>query len=169
MLNHNAKHIILLIDVSFSMFSHIKSFINALNKYIFNLKKNMFCDYYITIGQFNTELNFITECVNISSVPEYSIYDFNIHGTTSMYDAICLTLKKFSNSTYNTELFIISDGDDNSSFLYSKEDTDKFLENALNNSKWKITHCHTDMTLFNVPTINYDINDICNIFDNLKV
>lgn len=167
--NRPIKHIIILIDVSYSMYSHINPFINSLNKFISDLRKNIHCDYRLTLGQFNTQLNYITEFTDVHDISHFNISNFNIHGTTALYDAISLTIKNFSNNIENTNLFVISDGDDNASFLYTKEDTDKMIEQVIMSRKWNIVHCHTDLSLFNVPTFNFDVNDICNIFDNLKV
>ena len=50
---------------------------------------------------------------------------------------------------------------------YSKEETDKMIENAINIKGWQILHCNLDTSLLNIPTKIYDINDISNIFDNL--
>jgi hypothetical protein len=88
-----------------------------------------------------------------------------------LYDAICNTIKKISSNTHftNTKFFIISDGDDNASFRYDKEDADKILNEAINIGKWEIIHCHTDISLLKVPSITYDINNISDIFDNLKI
>jgi hypothetical protein len=43
------------------------------------------------------------------------------------------------------------------------------IENIIQTRKRNIVHCHTDLSLFNVPTVNFDVNDICNIFDNLQL
>ena len=48
-------HIIILIDVSYSMQSHIGDFIRALNAFIYKLKETG-CK--ITIGQFSVNLSF---------------------------------------------------------------------------------------------------------------
>jgi uncharacterized protein YegL len=162
-------HIIILIDVSGSMQQHIRDFVKALNSFVIKLKQTN-CRF--TLGQFNTNLSFLSEYKDIRFVEEFNPAQFNIYGTTSLYDAICLTINSISKSIdsekHNTQLFIISDGDDNASFRYTKEDTDKIISNATNN-KWSIIHCHTDMNLFNVPTITYDVNDISNIFSNLNI
>jgi uncharacterized protein YegL len=162
-------HIIILIDVSYSMQSHIGDFIRALNAFIYKLKETG-CK--ITIGQFSVNLSFLEEYKDIKNIPEFNVHQFNIFGTTALYDAIYLTINSVSKSINSgehiTKLFIISDGDDNASFRYTKEDVDKIISISTNNN-WQITHCHTDMNLFNVPTITYDVNDISNIFSNLNI
>jgi hypothetical protein len=47
-------HIIILVDVSYSMLSHISDFVKALNNFVGKLKnENRY--YKITVGQFNTQ------------------------------------------------------------------------------------------------------------------
>lgn len=162
-------HIIILIDVSYSMHSHIGDFTRALNSFIYKLKET---DCKITIGQFSINLSFLAEYKDIRNIQEFNVQQFNIYGTTALYDAIYLTINSISKSidsnVHNTKLFIISDGEDNASFRYTKEDVDKIISISQNNN-WEITHCHTDMNLFNVPTVTYDVNDISSIFNNLNI
>ncbi len=162
-------HIIILIDVSYSMQSHIGDFVQALNTFVYKLKETT-CR--LTIGQFSVNLSFLAEYKDIKNIQEFNVGNFNIYGTTALYDAIYLTINSISKSInsaeHNTKLFIITDGDDNASFRYTKEDVDKIISISQGNN-WEITHCHTDMNLFNVPTITYDVNDISNIFNNLNI
>ena len=166
-------HIIVLVDVSFSMLKHIYNFTIALNNFLNKLKKDR--RYYrITIGQFNTNLSFITVFKELDTIGEYNIGQFNINGTTSLYDAIYDTIKYVSNNTLmkdlSKQIFIISDGDDNASFKCTKTDADKIMNHVINQYNWQIIHCHTDLNVFNnIQTVNYDINDICNIFVKLEV
>ena len=166
-------HIVILVDVSYSMSNHIFNFVIALNNFLNKLKKDR--QYYrITIGQFNTNLSFITVFTELDILGEYNIGNFNINGTTSLYDAICDTIKYVSNNTLmkdmKTQMFIISDGEDNASFKCTKTDADKIMNDIINKYNWQIIHCHTDLNIFNnIKTVNYDINDICNIFVKLQV
>ncbi len=164
-------HIIILIDVSYSMTSHILNFTNALNKFLQELKqKNINCR--LSVGQFSTELQFITEFKNIYEIVSFSTSHFRIQGTTALYDAIGNTIRMVSNEVRGvdkTKLFVISDGDDNASFRYNKDDVDRMMNDMIQNRNWEIQHCHTDMSLFTVPTVTYDINDISSIFDNLSI
>ena len=66
-------------------------------------------------------------------------------------------------------MFIITDGDDNDSYVNNKEDTDRITNEAIKFGGWEITHCHTDTNLLNIPTITYDVNNIMDIFENLKI
>jgi len=165
-------HVIILLDVSYSMSAHINNFVYALNNFIKKLR-NLNDSYMLTIGEFNTQLNFITEYQNVESIKEFSSSDFKINGTTALYDAICNTIKFISRNinikAKKTKMFIITDGDDNASFVHNKEDTDRLTNDAINFGGWEITHCHTDSNLLNIPTVTYDVNNIMDIFENLKI
>lgn len=162
-------HIIILVDVSYSMLSHISEFVKALNNFVGKLKnENRY--YKITVGQFNTHLNYINVFTDLNSIRVFKVNQFNIYGTTALYDAVYNTITNVSTNRemkdMNTQMYIISDGDDNAS-KYKKEDVDNIMNNVMMQYNWKIIHCHTDLNLFNIPTINYDINDICDIFNKI--
>ena len=173
MFENNVIHIIVLVDVSYSMSSHIYDFVYALNKLLVLLKNNSSIIYRITLAEFNTQLNFIKTFEHIDNIQEFTKTDFHIDGTTALYDAICNTIKyvirKNNIVMYKTKMFIISDGDDNASFIHNKEDTDKLTNEMIEYTGWEIIHCNTDSNLLNIPFIKYDINDISNIFDNLHI
>ena len=59
-LNNSETHIIILLDVSLSMSSHIYHFVQALNNFVKKLR-NTNHSYKLTLGEFNTQLNFITQ------------------------------------------------------------------------------------------------------------
>ena len=75
----------------------------------------------------------------------------------------------FGTSTqYPSYFFIISDGEDNSSKKFNKQTTDQMLDISQKNN-WKITHCHTDTNILDIPTVTYNIEDIGNLFDSLCI
>lgn len=165
----SSTHIIILVDVSYSMLSHISDFVKALNNFVDKLKnENRY--YKITVGQFNTHLDYINVFTDLNSIRVFQVNQFNIYGTTALYDAIYNTITNVSTNhqmkNMNTQMYIISDGDDNAS-KYKKEDADNIMNNVMKQYNWKIIHCHTDLNLFSIPTINYDINDICDIFNKI--
>lgn len=167
----SSTHIIILIDVSYSMSNHISDFVFALNNFIYKLKQeNRY--YKITIGQFNNHLRYINVFTELELIREFNKDQFNIYGTTALYDAIYETIMNVRNNVVmkdiHTQMYIISDGDDNES-RYKKEDADKLMNEVMIQCNWKIVHCHTDLNIFSVPTVNYDIDNICNIFDKIQV
>lgn len=162
-----STHIIILIDVSYSMQGHIDDFIVAANNFISKLPYG--CK--ITIVQFSNVMDYITY---YSDDIILNKSQFNVNGTTSLYDAIVKTIKRVSTDNnipqnIKTNMYIISDGDDNASFYHTKADADNIINEAINIGKWNIVHCHTDLGLFNVPTITYNVDNICDIFNTLHI
>ena len=164
------NHYIILIDVSYSMSSHIHKFVLAINKFLHSLKQqNRYNNTYITVGQFSHHLRFICECKNINEIDYFDIKDFTLDGTTALYDAIYKTIKLTKDIPANTNMFIITDGDDTCSFYATKDDIDIMMNKMIEENKWNIIHCNVDMNTFNVPTIKYDMAELSDIFDKINL
>ena len=94
---------------------------------------------------------------------------FEFRGFTSLYDSLCEIISYATVFKDDTTIFVISDGEDNSSKNYDKESANKMCDIAINIYKYNIIHCHTDTNILNIPTVTYDVNDIEHIFENLKI
>jgi uncharacterized protein YegL len=160
-------HVIILIDNSFSMDSCMKNVVDGLNKFLEKIRYNH--NTYMSVLTFNKHINSIVECQDVISIKEFDIKEFRTNGSTALFDAICETILKYSKLSLKNNLFIITDGDDNCSTSYTKNQTDEICNKAFESGNWKITHCHTDSSILNIPTIQYNVDDISNIFDNLKI
>ena len=160
-------HVIILIDTSLSMGLYIDEVIYGLNKFLEKLKQKYSYNYFLTVCSFSNEMKYIVKTIKPSNINNFEVSQFNVTGRTLLYDTICQVISEFKDEKITTKMFIISDGDDNISTKYSKEETDKMIENAINIKGWQILHCNLDTSLLNIPTKIYDINDISNIFDNL--
>jgi subtilisin family serine protease len=58
----------------------------------------------------------------------------------------------------------------NNGIVFHVTHADKIMNHVINQYNWQIIHCHTDLSIFDtIQTVNYDINDICNIFVKLQV
>ena len=75
------SHVIILIDVSCSMQSHIGDFTRALNSFIYKLKET---NCRLTIGQFSINLSFLTEYKDIKNIPEFNVNQFNVYWSSYM-------------------------------------------------------------------------------------
>lgn len=162
-------HVIIAIDTSTSMSSYIKNTILGLNNFIDKLKKRK-DNIFVSIISFNNNPKYIIKYTRVNDIHFLNDDLFICNGLTCLYDTICLTLSDTKYLMDNeTHFFIISDGDDTCSQLYKKEHVDEMYEFAKNNYNYKITHCHTDVSILNIPTINYDINFIENLLSNLQI
>ena len=163
-------NVIIAVDTSYSMMNYIDQVVNGLNKFLIKLKGlSVHHSIYLTVISFNTDVNYVIRCVNVNMVDKFYTFQFNSFGMTSLYDVIGQIFLDFGIYVpYSSHIFIISDGEDNSSKKYNKNTIDSMLNVAQNNN-WKITHCHTDVNILDIPTITYNIEDISSIFDNLSI
>jgi uncharacterized protein YegL len=165
------NHIIILVDTSYSMFNYINNVVISLNNFIKKLKEKE-DSILITVGYFSNKISYITRYKNIKFVGNILPQEFIVYGSTALYDSICDVINNFSviNECYHT-LFIISDGDDNVSTKYNREQANKMCEEVSKNN-WKILHCNTDGSQLNVQSIIFDIknpDDIESLFERLQI
>ena len=162
------KHIIILIDSSYSMWNRMENLITELNNFIKSLEeKNL----YITIAHFNHSLHYVTKFQNISYIPTFQLKEFVPYGSTALYDVIFEVITEFGYSKEKeNNLFIISDGEDTFS-KKTENDINLLCEEALRHN-WNIIHCNTDASKLHVPTVIFNIDnidDISNMFGMLNV
>ena len=94
-----------------------------------------------------------------------------IDGATALYDSIGNIINEFinTNAHFETHLFIISDGDDTSSYIFDKVKIEDKCKVAQSNN-WIITHCTTEnIHIENSILMKYDIDDISDILSNLSI
>ena len=163
-------NVIVAVDTSYSMANFINQVVSGLNKFLIKLKVlSVDKPIYLTVISFNTDVNYVIKSVNVNMVDKFYTFQFNSFGMTSLYDVIGQIFLDFGLYVpCSSHFFIISDGEDNSSKKYNKTTIDSMLNVAQNNN-WKITHCHTDVNILDIPTLTYNIEDISNVFDNLSI
>jgi len=166
-------HIIVMIDTSYSMYNRLINIINSLNNFINNLKQKNQNDIYLTVVQFNDKIKYICKLININKIGQFTTDQFNIYGSTALYDSIAEILLDFgSESEIYQNLFIISDGEDNVSKNFNNETVNHLCDKAQIFGKWKIIHCNIDVSKLNVQTVIFNpdnIDDISSLFDNLLI
>jgi uncharacterized protein YegL len=165
-MENKEEHILILIDTSYSMIDDISKVINSLNIFLRNLNNN----FYVTIATFNDKLKYIVTFKKINLLKNFDVHTFKPDGFTSLYDSISNVILNFGlELEIKTHFFIVSDGGNNITQQYTKEQTDELCKMATSSGKWNITYCNTNTDLLNIPTIQYDIDNIANIFDNLNL
>jgi uncharacterized protein YegL len=168
------KHVIILIDTSYSMQSFNLKIIKGLNDFINNLKSNMTDDnIFLSIISFNNITRYLYKLNPIeNSFDKISDELFIDSGVTNLYDAIgtvindWIDIKKFKHL-----LYIITDGDDNFSVNYTKESIEKYCKFLIEINDWEITHCDinlSNLSYENIKKIKYDINSIDKMLENLS-
>ena len=167
------QHYIFTLDTSYSMQGYIPKIVEGINSFVKKLQNLRNNNIYISVIYFNTEITYLYKCVNINKFNSINGNIFINYGTTSLYDSICDILLNFNVSGLKNNLYIITDGDDNSSKRYTKQNTDELCTQATLSGEWNIIHFHTEEVLEylnNTTNILYNReDDLSNIFENLEI
>jgi uncharacterized protein YegL len=152
------------------MKTHIPNVVSGLNNFLYNLKQRP-DTIYMSVVSFNDRHDYIVRYENVKNIVSFHESIFKCNGITALYDTICLTMLDvlYNFKNLKSHLFIITDGEDNASKTYTKDDTDQICNESIKSGLWGIIHCHTDVSILNIPNVVYDVNDISNIFNNLVI
>lgn len=134
-----ANHIILLVDASGSMWSHV----NETRESICSIIKELDKDTHLNLIFFNTrEYQIVTDdwCRNIA--PELA-YTYNAHGGTPITDSVYKAIQDITSSLGDIEklsdkhkIIIFTDGEENSSEYVKSEDLGRAIEHFTDNFGW---------------------------------
>ena len=152
-------HYIILLDTSYSMIGKINKILVAINNFISSNKSNN--NVYFTISYFNNDIHFLRKITNVNYINKPIIAEDLIYfgGFTSLYDSVCEILNDFSTfHNIQHELFIITDGEDNSSKHYNKTYTENLCDHFIKQGNWTIIHFHTN-----------DVEGLCNISEDVDI
>jgi len=163
------EHYIFLVDYSYSMCSHIPKIVTVINMFLDELKKSGKTNILFSLASFSYRMRWIVNTINIQSVQNINNDDFKDPGSTSLYDSVCSVLLEFGcDPNFKNTFYIITDGDDNNSFKFTRENTDELCDKAMK-SNWTIKHFDTlSYQTLSVPTVKFDIDDMSNLFNNMK-
>ena len=165
------NHYIFLIDNSYSMNQHLFKIVSIINDFLQKLKENNIGDTYFTLASFSCSFNWIVKKQNVEYLDMFYRNQFINAGNTALYDSVCNILLEFGlNVNERKHFYIITDGDDNYSNKYKREETDKMCNIAIINGNWDIKHFDTlDYNTLSVPKIQFDIDNMSNLFDNMAM
>ena len=161
-------HIIFLQDYSYSMVGHIPKVVHIINTFLTTLMKNR-GDVVFSIASFSDKLRWIQK--NSANPIPIKEDDFKNAGMTALYDSVCQVLLEYGVHTPDKKiLYIITDGDDNSSYKFKREYTDDLCKQATTMGNWEIKHFDTlNYQTLSVPTIKFDIDDLSELFNHMQV
>lgn len=166
-------HYLFLIDNSYSMNEETYKIYENLVKIIYKLQSQLRNQkIFLTIAYFHNELYYIYKFTDVQKIYKHFNYSQLIdYGATSLYDSLCTLLLDFQEYKIRNKLFIITDGDDNRSIKYTKEDVEKLCNKAKNSGLWEIHHFVNSNVFKDIFESNTNIlyNDITDIFSNLKL
>ena len=119
----------------------------------------------------------IKKLINISDKDGREDFDKKFNGllnllndsVNSYFESNQELLNKFQTIEHNT-LFILSDGEDNSSRKYKKNDVDQMCAYLESQGCWNIIYCNTDTSNLTIQNkITYDVDNIEYLFQNLAI
>lgn len=162
------KHIILLVDKSWSMDSYREQIDKGVARFVEKLKQSI-DKIYVSIIFFSNEVSPMYLSVPVRHDTTLDLSDLVIEGCTSLYDSVANVLLEWSVRSYEKNiLYIVSDGDDTSSKKFSKQTLDAICSEIEKKGLWKIVYCNTDMSNLNVENnINYKISEIEDLLGHL--
>jgi len=139
------QHVIVLIDISYSMKKNASAIIKGLNLFVQRLREGKHADeVYISVVLFSDNIHYLCKAVQIKEVHLFSKSQLPKFGFTFLYDAIGYIINEWIHEkTVDHNFFIITDGDDTGSILVSASESRELCNNAIKNG-WRITHCGVD-------------------------
>ena len=84
---------------------------------------------------------------NMKQVPDLTKSSYVPDGNTDLYDAIGCTVEHFSKEHHN-KMIIITDGDDNISKIYRKQEIVDLLNKVQNENNWKVHYLRVAKKLY---------------------
>jgi hypothetical protein len=135
-IDKSTTDIVVVLDRSGSMKKIAESTVSGFNEFI-NEHKNAEGDATITLAQFDDRYEMLYNCIPVKEVNDLVLGEtFIPRGTTALLDAIGRTINSV-NSTNDVIFVIITDGQENASVEYSKDDISKLIKEKEDKNEWK--------------------------------
>ena len=136
-------------DRSGSMASVWQETMNGFKVFIKDLKdkgQQDGVDYLFSLTVFDTVIETSLLAVPIETVPEDALGKYGPRGSTALYDATGKTLEAISQASHGADkliVAIVTDGQENSSREWSKDNLNKAIEDRLNRGNWSFVYLGT--------------------------
>ena len=149
MTDKNLTEIICIIDRSGSMGSIQDDAIGGFNTFLKEQQKESVDRCLLTYAQFDNEYELVHECLPIEKVPPLDSGTYCPRGSTSLLDAIGLTVASVGEQLSKTPeekrpgavvVVILTDGQENSSREYSKQQVVEMIKTQTENFKWEFVY-----------------------------
>ena len=120
--------VVFILDRSGSMSNQVDNTISSFNEYLEREKKNKYHTN-ITTVLFDDNYSILHDREDIKKVKKLTEKDYYVGGCTALYDALGNTIHSFENKDTDKVLFIIiTDGYENASREYKKDDIKKLIK-----------------------------------------
>lgn len=145
-MNNNKISILWIIDESGSMFDLKQDTINNYNNFLKEQKENSSqTEVFLTTAFFHDKIRYLNKNLNIKEVELIKQDDYNPECCTALYDAIgdsvnllgnMLDELKESDKPSKVMVFILTDGYENTSVRYTREQIKNIIEHQTNKYAW---------------------------------
>jgi hypothetical protein len=137
-------HMILVLDESGSMGTIRNDIIGSINTFINEQKELKKDNTTFTFVKFSTNVNTSYEKKLLSDVIEVTPNDYKPNGNTALYDAIGITINKYTDEK-NVCMLIVTDGEENSSREFDHTKITEMI-NKKKDSDWKFIYLSADLS-----------------------
>ena len=126
--------------------------------------------YIFSLIMFNENMTYIFKQVPFSRVKNIEEKEFEFSGMTALYDVVGnLFNELYYTLDHPTTLFIITDGDDNNSKNYTKQNVNDMIKIGEQHA-WTFIHCDTKWsTLQTTYKMNFNNDNLETLFDSLTI
>jgi len=154
-----SQNIILILDESGSMCDLTENTLGMVNNFI-NDQKNKNPNAILSLFLFNNNMREIYKSVNIQNVPKFT--DYHPGGPTALYDTVGNIIVEHSYK-YNVTMLIVTDGEDNSSRLYTQGNVANFVNSLQKERGWQFLFFGANREITQIGQ-NIGMN-VCQTFD----
>ncbi len=168
------QHVIVLMDISYSMQIRVKNMIDGLNKFVHTLRaRSDHANILFSVMLFSDKRSYLCREVPVDDLSPFTVYNLPEFGLTHLYDAIGTLFHEWTNETRaQHHLFIITDGDDNGSTQVTKQQATQLCDKMVLERNWTVSHCDVDISKlesFNVQKVVYDVDNLEELLGNLSI
>lgn len=175
-MKENLSEIVFILDRSGSMSSMGTEPVDGYNRVISEQNKPEFGNANVSLVLFNESVEFVYENVSINDVNPLTKEEYNPCGMTSLLDAIGVTFdrvgKRLSNTPENERpskviVFILTDGQENSSKIYSKSKISEMIKEQTEKYSWIVDFMGTTEYAL-LEAKSYNINNTTKFFQSAE-
>ena len=122
-----------------------------------------------TLVTFSDKSIRVIDSQKFSELKELTMKDYNPEGKTTLNDTICSTIKTKLDSSKpdNVVLMIITDGEENASLIYSRDDVKRMIKLVEDDYDWKVIFIGANIDVFNSGNKMNIRSDRCAEFDQM--
>lgn len=140
-------NIVMILDESGSMENIRYKMIESINSLIEEQKQVKERPATFTLVKFNNNINRVINYKKLNEITNLTSNDYVPNGSTALFDAIGNTINWFRNER-NVLLIIVTDGQENASHEYTRQEIMHMIEDKQKNNGWTYVYLSSDVNTF---------------------